>query len=401
MLPNIIEHFSILKDPRRDHPNKLHKLIDIVVIVIWGTLANLESWEEIADYAEFKQDVLKQYLELPNGIPTADTLIRTFALLDPMLFATTFRIWMENATPESREVIRHLQLDGKWLLASKSTGTGKSQALQAALQVVTVWASEERLVLAQQAVTQGSNEIVVAPEILENLNLENAVVTMDSAHAQLETLKVIQAGKGAYIVGVKGNQKRLYQALKDLFEDKQSQANMFKTFDVAHGRQEQRTLWALSDLEQLNLADCRIEQWQKVGLKSVFMVEKIVKRGGKESQEKRYYIGSVEPAAEQALSLIRGHWSIENQQHYLLDVTFHEDLNRTRVGFAAENLGLVRRMVLNVLSVQQTQQVKAGRKKISMRRMRTRSGWDDVYLLEVLGLKALGWSGESSQSASS
>ena len=93
--------------------------------------------------------------------------------------------------------------------------------------------------------------------------------------------------------------------------------------------------------------------------------------------------------------------SKKNQQHYLLDVTFHEDLNRTRVGFAAENLGLVRRMVLNVLSVQQTQQVKAGRKKISMRRMRTRSGWDDVYLLEVLGLKALGWSGESSQSASS
>lgn len=401
MLPNIIEHFGILKDPRRDHPNKLHKLIDIVVIVIWGTLANLESWEEIADYADFKQELLKQYLELPNGIPTADTLIRTFALLDPILFATTFRIWMENATPESREVIRHLQLDGKWLLASKSTGTGKSQALQAALQVVTIWASEERLVLAQQAVTQGSNEIAIAPEILRNLNLENAVVTMDAAHAQLETLKVIHTGKGAYIVGVKGNQKRLHQGLKDLFEDKQNQANMFKTFDVAHGRQEQRTLWALSDLEQLNLADCRIEKWQEVGLKSVFMVEKIIKRGGKESQEKRYYIGSVEPQAEQALGFIRGHWSIENHQHYVLDVTFHEDANRTRVGFAGENLGLVRRMVMNVLSVQQSQQVKAGRKKISMRRMRTRSGWDDVYLLEMLGLKQIGWSGEGGQSASS
>ena len=279
MLPNIIEYFKDLPDHRRDHPNKLHKLIDIVVIVIWGTLANLDTWEDIALYARDKKDLLKQYLELPYGIPSCDTLIRTFALLDPILFAAMFASWMENTTPQSREIIRQLQLDGKWLLGSKSTGTGKVQALKEALKVVTIWSGAERLVLAQQAVAAGSNEVKAAPEILGNLNLTHAVVSMDAAHTQLETLRVIDEKQGQYVVGVKKNQKSLYQALKDLFTDHHEAATRFETFDVAHGREEQRSIWGLridaDYCEQLKLADCRIEQWKAVGLSSVFMVEKI------------------------------------------------------------------------------------------------------------------------------
>jgi hypothetical protein len=183
MLPNIIEAFADLPDNRRDHPNRLHKLIDIVVIVIWGTLANLDSWEDIALYARDKEELLREYLELPYGIPSRDTLIRTFALLDPMIFAATFSTWMEQASPESREIIRQLQLDGKWLLGTKNTGTGKIQAMQEALKLVTLWSGEERLVLAQQTVGEGSSEVTTAPEILGGMNLTNAVVRMDAAHA--------------------------------------------------------------------------------------------------------------------------------------------------------------------------------------------------------------------------
>jgi predicted transposase YbfD/YdcC len=393
MLPNIIEAFADLPDNRRDHPNRLHKLIDIVVIVIWGTLANLDSWEDIALYARDKEELLREYLELPYGIPSRDTLIRTFALLDPMIFAATFSTWMEQASPESREIIRQLQLDGKWLLGTKNTGTGKIQAMQEALKLVTLWSGEERLVLAQQAVGEGSSEVTTAPEILGGMNLTNAVVRMDAAHAQLETLSVIQRQQGQYMVGVKKNQKNLYQAIADLFDDHQDKAETFESFDVKHGRVEQRQIWGLSlempCCEQLKLADCRIKQWREVGLRGFHKVEQKTRRGGKESQESRYYIASVTANAQDALEMVRGYWSIENKQHYILDVTFNEDANRTRTGFAAQNLALVRRIVLNLLSLERTRRLEAGVKKVSMRAMRVRAGWNDVALLELLGLKPL------------
>lgn len=393
MLPNIIEAFIDLPDNRREHPNKLHKLIDIVVIVIWGTLANLDSWEDIVLYARDKEVLLKQYLELPYGIPSRDTLIRTFALIDPILFTATFKTWMEQASPASRTIMRQLQLDGKWLLGTKNTGTGKIQALQEALKLVTIWSGEERLVLAQQAVAQGSSEVTTAPEILQSVNLTQTMVRMDAAHAQLETLRVIRSKQGQYMVGIKKNQKSLYQGIEDLFDDHQDKAKAFESFDVKHGREEQRQIWGLS-LEmsfcgQLKSADCRIEQWQEVGLKSVYKVEKKTKRGGKESCESRYYLGSVIVDAQQALEMIRGYWSIENKQHYILDVTFHEDANRTRTGFAAQNLALVRRIALNLLAIERTRRLDAGVKRVSMRGMRVRAGWNDMALLELLGLQPL------------
>jgi predicted transposase YbfD/YdcC len=393
MLPNIIEAFKDLPDNRRDHPNKLHKLIDIVVIVVWGTLANLDSWEDIAAYAKDKEALLKRYLELPYGIPSRDTLMRTFAILDPIVFAAAFKTWMESATDKSREIIRKLQLDGKWLLGSKNTGTGKVQAMQEALKIVTIWSGEERLVLATEAVKPSRSEITTAPEILSQLELNHTVVSMDAAHAQLETLKIINSKQGQYMVGVKKNQKSLYQALNDLFSDQHHHAKRFESFDVKHGREEERRIWGLeitdSCCEQLKLAQCRIEQWQAVGLRSVYKVEKTTKRGGKVSHESRYYLGSIQNHAEQALEYIRGYWSIENKQHYILDVTFNEDTNRTRTGFAAQNLALVRRIVMNLLSMERTRRLEVGIKKTSMRGMRVRAGWNDQALLELLGLQPL------------
>jgi predicted transposase YbfD/YdcC len=379
MLPNIIIHFSSLPDPRLDHPNKLHKLLDIVVIVIWATLANQETWVDIADYAREKEPLLKQYLELAHGIPSHDTLRRAFSLINSELFEALFHSWMEQQTPETQGILRRLQLDGKLLRGTRSSGTGKVEEAKEALSIVTLYSSSNRLVLKQGAVDVGSNEIPAVRSVLENVNLENAVVSLDALHAQTQTLTQITDQKGDYIVGVKKNQRKVMAGLKDLFEDVKDKSKLesFKTFDVKHGREEARCCYVLRDLGQLKEADCRIEEF--TGLKSVLVMQKRTLRNGKVSSEQRFYLSSLDAKAKDCYEYVRGHWAIENQQHYVLDVTFHEDANRTRSGFAARNLGLVRRMVFNILSLDED-------KKSSMRSKRNKAAFSDTYILKLLGL---------------
>jgi len=379
MLPSIVTHFRSLPDPRLEHPNKLHKLLDIVVIVIWATLANQETWVDIAEYAREKEELLRHHLELANGIPSHDTLNRAFSLIQPELFEGLFYSWMKEQTPESQEVIRRLILDGKLLRGTRSSGTGKVEEAQEALNIVTIYSSSERLVLKQGAVEAGSNEIPAVRKVLKGVNLENAVVSVDALHAQTETLTQIKEQKGDYVVGVKKNQRKLYAGLKDLFEDVQPKTKLeaFKTFDVKHGRQEERCCYVLRDLEQLKLADCRIEAF--TGLKSVLVMQKHTLRNGKASSEQRFYLSSLEASAQDSYGFIRGHWAIENRQHYILDVTFGEDANRTRTGFAAQNLALVRRMVFNMLSLDND-------KKKSMRSKRAKAAFSDKYVQKLLGL---------------
>lgn len=379
MLPSIVIHFRDLPDPRLDHPNKLHKLLDIVVIVVWATLANQETWVDIAEYARTKEPMLREVLELPNGIPSHDTLQRAFSLIEPELFEALFAIWMEEQTPETQDKIRQLILDGKLLRGTRSSGTGKVETAQEALNIVTLYSSSDRLVLKQGAVEQGSNEIPAVRKVLKGVNLENAVVSMDALHAQTQTLSQIKEQKGNYVVGVKKNQRKLYAGLKDLFEDVKDKSKLesFKTFDVKHGRQEERCCYVLRDLEQLKEADCRIEEFS--GLKSVLVMQKEVLRNGKVSSEQRFYLSSLEASAEDSHGFVRGHWAIENQQHYILDVTFHEDANRTRRGYADRNLALVRRMVFNILSLDDD-------KKKSMRAKRAKAAFDDEYIKQLLGL---------------
>ena len=379
MLPDIVLHFSALPDPRRDHPNKFHKLLDIVVIVIWATIANQETWVDIADFARDRETLFRTYLELPNGIPSHYTLRRTFTMIEAITFEALFCSWMEKQSPKTQEVIRHLQLDGKILCGTRSSGTGKVEQAQEALNIVTLYSSSDRLVLKQGDVEAGSNEIPALRQVLQGVNLENAVVSVDALHAQTQTLTQIKDQKGNYIVGIKKNQRKLYAGLKDLFGDVKDQSKLesFKTFDVKHGRQEERCCYVLRDLEQLKDADCRIEEF--TGLKSVLVMQKHTIRNGKVSSEQRYYLSSLEANAEDSYGFVRGHWAIENQQHYILDVTFHEDANRTRTGFADRNLALVRRMAFNILSLDED-------KKVSMRRKRNKAAYNDVFVQKLLGL---------------
>lgn len=293
---------------------------------------------------------------------------------------------MQTQTVESAEKISHIQIDGKVLRGTRSTGTGKraKQAKEPAVEIVSAWSSEQQLVLGHVTVASSSNEIKAVPELLKLLDLEGAIVSLDAMGCQKETTDLIVQQGGTYLVALKGNQGLLHQAAKDLFEDtlndKKSvypNPDRISSFDVAHGREEERVCYVLKDLSQLILADCSVESWRD--LRCLIVLETRTARQGKESFERRYYLSSGDWAAGEALARVRGHWSIENQQHYVLDVVFREDASRSRRGFAASNLALIRRLALNLLNLDTTLQR-------SKRRKRLKALLNDRYLLSLLGL---------------
>ena len=386
MIINILEHFSTLQDTRRDHPSKLHKLIDIIVITLCAMLAKCDTWEEIADFATEQHEFFKQFLELPNGIPSHDTINRTFSLIDPILWQQLFASWMQLQTPESFEKIKHIQIDGKVLCGSRSTGTGKrlDQPKEPAVEIVSAWSSEHQLVLGHVTVESTSNEIKAVPVLLKLLDLEGTLVSLDAMGCQKDTTDLIIEGGGDYLVALKGNQGTLHQAAQDLFDDvlkdtgnTREKPEQDSSFDVRHGREEERICYVLKDLKQFESADCQVESWRN--LKCLIVVEAKTFRQGKSSFERRYFLSSKDWTAEQALKGVRGHWSIENQQHYVLDVVFREDASRTRRGFAAENLALIRRLALNLLNLDVSV-------NISKRRKRLRALLNPDYLFSLLGL---------------
>lgn len=378
MVTSIIEHFKGLGDPRVNQHLVLHKVIDIVVIAVCATLAQQDTWEEIADYAEMKQDFLKRFLELPNGIPSHDTISRVFSLIDPRAWEECFASWMRSMGKLSGEKL--IAIDGKTLRGSKASGTGKRKQEQAALELVSAWASEDELVLAHLAVKENSNEITILPELLELLDLEGATVTLDAMGTQSDIAEQIIEQGGDYLLALKANHGKIYDEATWLFNynlEQQVPMAQAQTFDVKHSRQETRQCWLINDFSYLQTTDCDLTTWKD--LATIVVVESTTLRQDKEQHDRRFFLTSLNDDAQTLLYRVRKHWSIENQQHYPLDVTFNEDRNRTRKGFAAYNLAALRRLVLNLLNLDHD-------KKLSKRRKRLKALLDDSYLLTLLGI---------------
>lgn len=372
MVKNVLEAFADLPDPRREHPNKLHKLIDIVVIALCAMLAKCETWEEIGDYGVAKETFFRRFLDLPNGIPSHDTFNRVFSRLAPGAWQDCFMKWMLSMSQLSQEKL--LCVDGKMLRGSKASGTGKREPKQTALSMVTAWASENELVLTQLAFEKGC-ETSAMKDLLELLDLEGASVSMDAGGCHRAIAQSIVDKGGDYVLGLKANQGKLFDDVRWLFEDQLKEARLTdpaQSFDVAHGREETRTCWLLQNLDYL-------DQHHWPHLNAVIVVESQVLRQGRQSSQRRFFLSSHKYTAEQALKRVRGHWSTENQQHYPLDVLFHEDASRTRKGFAAQNLATLRRLALNLLNLDT-------HTLISKRRKRLKALLDDDYMLSLLGL---------------
>lgn len=366
-------HFGSLDDPRVQHSID-HLLIDIVMITICAVICGAESWVEVENYGKAKQTWLGTFLELPHGIPSHDTIERLFARLRPEQLQACFLSWVNAAFTLSQGQL--ITLDGKTLRGSYERGGKRGM-----IHMVSAWASENRLVLGQRKVDEKSNEITAIPELLKVLDLEGAVVSIDAMGCQTAIAEQIVAQQGDYVLALKGNQGNLLEDVSQLFE--QAHANEFagiehdyyETQETGHGRQETRRYWVMGQTEYLIGA----ENWAK--LTTVGCVESQRQVGDSISSEIRYYLLSLPLDAQRFAKAVRGHWGIENQLHWILDVAFREDQSRATAGYSGENLAVIRHIAVNLLS--QEKSAKGG-----THAKRLKAGWDDQYLFKVLAAQA-------------
>ena len=338
---SLADHLGDLPDPRSMRGQR-HNLLDIVLIAVLATMCGADSWEDIYRFAEFQEDWLRTFLKLPHGVPSSDTLNRVFLLLDTKAFGECFLGWVRDIRKKvPRDIVA---LDGKTLRASMSEG-------QPALHVVSAFSTTNRLVLGQRAVDAKSNEITAIPELLKVLDLKGCIVTLDSMGCQREIAKRIVGKRADYILAVKGNQGGLQKALQGCFQaldaaPKAMTHFVTETTERHHGRQETRrvtTLNAVAFLPEKQLWD-----WPK--LETLVRVESTTVRNGKTATQTRYYISSLATQEVEAIAQgVRSHWGIENRLHWVLDVTFNEDANRTRKGNGPECSAILRHIVLNLL----------------------------------------------------
>lgn len=367
---SLFEFFSAIPDPRIER-NKQHKLVDIFVIAICGLICSADDWVSIEEFGNAKLEWFKKYLELPNGIPSHDTFGRVFSLVDPKQFEKCFISWVESVTGKMSGVV--VAIDGK---TSRRSG-GKTRN---PLHLVSAYATELGVVLGQVKTDEKSNEITAIPRLLDQLALEGCVVTIDAMGCQKEIARKIAVDKKSdYALSLKGNHGDLHDDVKLFFDDalacdfKGISHRHFESVEKGHGRIETRRYWTVDEIEWLNGKD----EWK--GLRTIGMVEARREIDGKESVERRWYLSSLANNAEKFARVVRSHWGIENGLHWSLDIAFREDESRIRIGNAAENFAVLRHIVMNLLKQDKTA-------KIGIKNKRLKAGWDEPYLVRILGL---------------
>jgi len=358
-----LKYFAELADPRVERTRE-HILQEILFITVAAVLCGAESWNEIESYGKVKQSWLKEFLRLPGGIPSHDTLNRVFSALDPEQLEACFLSWVREAAQlTAGEVV---SIDGKAIRGSRQAG--KKQIVH----LVSAWANANNLVLAQRKVDDKSNEITAIPKLLQALELSGTVVTIDAIGCQRSIARQIADKKADYILALKENQGHLLEEVKDSFQMLPAEA-IDEEIDCGHGRVEKRTCSVIGDLSLVEKASA----W--TGLQSLVRIkaERFLKATGEIEQETRYYISSLKPDATRLNHAIRQHWGIENSLHWILDVAFHEDQSRKRAGHAAQNFSLINRIALNLLKHDRST-------KLGIRSKRLIAGWDNNYLFKLL-----------------
>jgi predicted transposase YbfD/YdcC len=367
----LLRFFRELPDPRGC--NKLHTLTDMLVIAICAVICGADGWVQVEQFAKAKEKFFRSFLELEQGIPSHDTFGRVFARLNPDAFEACFTAWTRSLTQTAQEKL--ISIDGKAIRRSFEHAWDKSGMAH----LVSAFASDNRMVFGQLAVADKSNEITAIPRLLELLNVRGATVTIDAMGCQKNIAKKIVDGQGDYYLAVKENQPQLHQKVKRLLDEAILEHfagvkhDYFEQTDGGHGRIETRRAWVTSEVKWLG--DLRHE-W--AGLNVLVAVEAVRQINGKTSTERRYYIASNKTVTAQAAAeSIRGHWGIENQLHWSLDMSFNEDASRIRKGRGAENFSRLRRIALNLLQRETS-------RKVGIKTKRLVAGWDHDYLLGLL-----------------
>jgi predicted transposase YbfD/YdcC len=348
---------------------KKHTLHDILGVTFCAVICGADSFEEIERFGEARQEWLKRFFTLENGIPSHDTFNRVLAALDRDVFAVCFARWMADLG--TAVGLKTIAIDGK------ACRSAPADTFSGCLHLVNAWATQNNLFLGSVAVADGSNEIAALPALLKVLDLNGALVSLDAAFCQTEILAQIRQQGGDYVVTVKGNQPTLHQAVEAAFERAGetgfADCVMTSRVEDGHGRHEERYVTVLKNPKGLP------EGWTDA--RAVVMVGRERAVAGKNTSSAHFYLTSLRHGAKKLADYIRGHWGVENGLHWCLDVAFGEDNNRTRDTNAGANLGVVRRVALSLLKQDPT--------RGSIKAKRLNAAWDDKYLQRVLqGFKA-------------
>lgn len=367
----LVERLQTIPDPRRPGENLKHPLVDLIILGCCGVLAGGEDFVEIAEWGKVNEAFLRTFLELPHGSASPDTCTRVFALLQPTTVQEVLLPWLLERRGEPGDWIH---LEGKTLRQTRRKTTKLT-----ALPGVSAWAGQTGITLGQVAVAAKSNEITAMPQLLQVLDLHEKIVTTEAMGGQKAIAQTLVAGGGDYILAVKDTQPTVHTELPAAFAQAAPppprSTRGYRTTETGHGRHEPRAVQGLPARGQLSAA--QDAAW--VGVLTLVMVTRVVwcQATGVESTEVSYFLSSLRPNARRIGTAIRGHWSIENGLHWVLDVVFREDARRVYARTVAENVAFLNRLALSLL--------RGDTSKSSIKVKRKRAGWSIPYLTQLLG----------------
>jgi len=366
---NIFQWLDTIIDLRQ-HKKVKHLIKDIIAIAFFAQLANATEWIEIYYFAVSKENFLRRYLELPNGIPSHDTIQRVFAMVSAEFLIKFQKRWNEVISSNGGEKLKKiLAIDGK-------TQRGNATSTQKANHIVSA-VDEDGFCLGQTLVDEKTNEIKAIPDLLKDLNIKGNIITTDAMGCQTEIVKTIRSKHADYVLALKGNQGTLFEDVKLYFDDPEllSRCAYAKVIEKAHGCGEKREYWQTDDISWLS----QKKDW--AGLKSIAVTKNTITKNGETKTEMRCFISSLPLDVKEIARAIRKHWMVESY-HWHLDVTFREDANHTIDKDAAYNLNIVKKIAINILRI-----LDVGIKKISLKGKRFMISMNvEKYLDELLML---------------
>jgi len=365
-MEKLLKYLDMVIDKRQERKVR-HKMKDIIALVFFAMLGNADEWVEIEIFGREHEEFLRKYLELPNGIPSHDTIQRVFAMVSPEFMQQFQTEWNEMLNSnEGERIKRILAIDGK-------TQCGNGNKKQKANHIVSA-VDENGFCLGERRVSDKSNEITAIPELLDSLNVKGHIITTDAMGTQTEIVKKIKKKRADYVLALKRNQGCLHEDVKLYFEDPDVLCNCAKTKTVekARGGIEKREYWQTENIRWLP----QKKDW--AGLRSIAMTRNTIIKNGVETSETRYFISSLPLDVKEVARAIRGHWMVESY-HWHLDVTFREDDNHTLEKHAAYNLNILRKLALNVLKI-----FEMGKTPLSLRKKRFSIGTNPEKHLESL-----------------
>ena len=392
--PSFLLQFAALRDPRQA-AKVLHPLPEVLLLLLCGAIAGADDFVELALWGNENLSFLRRFLPCAHGVPSHDTLCEVVAALDPELFKVCFARWVERLRGPSQEVggpapagagaagrevtapeviaPEVIAIDGKTSRRSHARSKGRGP-----LHTVSAWATGQRLVLGQEAVSEKSNEITAIPLLLQRLELAGALVTIDAMGTQAAIAQAILDRGGDYLLALKRNRPETFASVEELFASPPPKLAIgtHETIDGGHGRIETRTHRVCHEVAWMFSGRRYPDEPKFPGLAMVGVVESTTERGGKVEHETRYHLCPAKLDPDTFARAVRSHWDVENRLHWVLDAVFHDDLARLRTGHGPANMAVVKHMALNLLT--------QAKPTTSLKNQRKRAGWNRDYLAQVI-----------------